>query len=79
MPKAFSLEFRRDVGRGPCKGEAPIARDFGISEVPSVEESSAAPALRDPTSLRQRSMGVEDLPSAGVKWSGRCVVCLRDG
>src|SRR5580698_5203524 len=35
MPKAFPLEFRRDVVAVARKGEAPlaqIARDFGISE-----------------------------------------------
>jgi transposase len=35
MPKAFRLEFRRDVVAVAGKGEAPmsqIARDFGISE-----------------------------------------------
>jgi transposase len=35
MPKAFPLEFRRDVIAVARKGEAPvsqIARDFGISE-----------------------------------------------
>src|SRR3712207_5234809 len=35
MPKAFPLEFRRDVVAVARKGEAPlrqIAKDFGISE-----------------------------------------------
>ena len=35
MPKAFPMEFRRDVVAVARKGEAPlsqIARDFGISE-----------------------------------------------
>jgi transposase len=35
MPKAFPLEFRRDVVAVARKGEAPlsqVARDFGISE-----------------------------------------------
>jgi len=35
MPKAFPLEFRRDVVAVARKGQAPlsqIARDFGISE-----------------------------------------------
>ena len=35
MPKAFPLEFRRDVVAVARKGESPlsqIARDFGISE-----------------------------------------------
>jgi transposase len=35
MPKAFPIEFRRDVVAVARKGEAPlsqIARDFGISE-----------------------------------------------
>lgn len=35
MPKAFPLEFRRDVVAVDRKGEAPIAqiaKDFGISE-----------------------------------------------
>ena len=35
MPKAFPLEFRRDVVAVARKGEAPltqISRDFGISE-----------------------------------------------
>jgi transposase len=35
MPKAFALEFRRDVVAVARKGEAPlsqIAKDFGISE-----------------------------------------------
>jgi transposase-like protein len=35
MPKAFPLEFRRDVVAVAGKGEAPlsqIAKDFGISE-----------------------------------------------
>ena len=35
MPKAFPLEFRRDVVAVARRGEAPvsqIARDFGISE-----------------------------------------------
>ena len=35
MPKAFPLEFRRDVVAVARKGDAPIARvakDFGISE-----------------------------------------------
>jgi transposase len=35
MPKAFPIEFRRDVIAVARKGEAPasqIARDFGISE-----------------------------------------------
>jgi transposase len=35
MPKAFPLEFRRDVVAVSRKGEAPlsqIAKDFGISE-----------------------------------------------
>jgi len=35
MPKAFPIEFRRDVVAGARKGEAPlsqIAKDFGISE-----------------------------------------------
>jgi transposase len=35
MPKAFPLEFRRDVVAVARKGEAPlsqIARDFGMSE-----------------------------------------------
>lgn len=36
MPKAFPLEFRRDVVAVARKGEAPlsqIAKDFGISGV----------------------------------------------
>ncbi|MBM0258499.1 transposase [Micromonospora sp. 4G55] len=32
MPKAFPPEFRRDVVAVASKGEAPIAKDFGISE-----------------------------------------------
>ena len=35
MPKAFPLEFRRDVVAVARKGEAPIAqiaKDFGVSE-----------------------------------------------
>jgi len=35
MPKAFPIEFRRDVVAVARKGEAPlsqVARDFGISE-----------------------------------------------
>jgi transposase len=35
MPKAFPLEFRRDVVAVARKGEAPlsqVAKDFGISE-----------------------------------------------
>jgi transposase len=35
MPKAFPIEFRRDVVAVARKGEAPlsqIARDFGVSE-----------------------------------------------
>ena len=35
MPKAFPIEFRRDVVAVARKGEAPIsqiAKDFGISE-----------------------------------------------
>ncbi len=35
MPKAFPMEFRRDVVAVARKGEAPlsqIARDFGVSE-----------------------------------------------
>lgn len=32
IPKAFPPEFRRDVAAVARKGEAPIAKDFGISE-----------------------------------------------
>lgn len=35
MPKAFPIEFRRDVVAVARRGEAPIARiakDFGVSE-----------------------------------------------
>jgi transposase len=58
MPKAFPLEFRRDVVAVARKGEAPIgqtAKDFGISvsrlqrwlKLPDVEDGAGLGATRE--------------------------------
>ncbi len=61
MPKAFPLEFRRDVVAVARKGEAPIAqiaKDFGISETSQgIPEQPAGGLFRTTTGPALESWG----------------------
>jgi transposase len=70
MPKAFPEEFRRDVVAVARKGEAPIAKDFGISEsclqrwlkLADIEDGTRPGATREESAeLREASKRVRQL------------------
>ena len=82
MPKAFPLEFRRDVVAVARKGEAPmaqVAKDFGISEaclhrwlkLADVEDG-VRPGATSSESAELRELNV----SATGSWSRRTRSCV---